>query len=184
MARRSSRQTLSPSQKTSRINELLGRDGGRCVWCSAVLVRGENLTLDHIRPASQSGSWALQNLLLACLDCNGERKDSDVLDWAVVCRDEGRAVRTGVLAAAVSRAESPLVEQQAYREHCAARRQAERDAADLRRLQAEQRIERQRKEAQARRAAGLDAKSIRQAVKAFRRQLDALPSAGEPVVAG
>lgn len=50
------------------------RDNGACFWCDRDLSFAES-TLDHIITASRGGAFAVGNLVLACLSCNGRRSD-------------------------------------------------------------------------------------------------------------
>lgn len=65
--------------------ELLRRDGtynstpkgtkyyiGICYICRAVRM-GTELTMDHVIPLYQGGTWDLSNLALACKECNEAR---------------------------------------------------------------------------------------------------------------
>ena len=47
----------------------LRRDGERCVYCGA----GEDLTLDHLVPASFGGALRRSNVVTACASCNHAR---------------------------------------------------------------------------------------------------------------
>ena len=47
------------------------RDGFRCQYCG----KGENLTVDHVVPASKGGPWAWENLATACAKCNNKKGD-------------------------------------------------------------------------------------------------------------
>lgn len=47
----------------------------RCNWCPRSL-NEKTATLDHIIPLSKGGTNGLDNLTLACYDCNQNRRDS------------------------------------------------------------------------------------------------------------
>ena len=51
----------------------------RCRYCG---VRS-NLTIDHVRPTSKGGDWSWENLVTACVKCNGKKGDSTLkqLGW-------------------------------------------------------------------------------------------------------
>jgi len=60
------------SKAQNRIAKLVAlflRDGGQCHLCG-FLQPIKQLTLDHILPRSQGGRAVLDNLKLACRDCN------------------------------------------------------------------------------------------------------------------
>jgi len=50
---------------------IYARDNYECVYCGA----RDNLTLDHLRPRSKSGSNKPSNLVTACVSCNASRGD-------------------------------------------------------------------------------------------------------------
>ena len=54
----------------SRKNVLI-RDNHSCTYCGAK----ENLTIDHIVPASKGGEWSWTNLTTACAKCNNRKGD-------------------------------------------------------------------------------------------------------------
>lgn len=53
-----------------------GRPQAPCVHCGRELIF-TMLTLDHVVPRSQGGTYTLENVRLACFDCNQERGDED-----------------------------------------------------------------------------------------------------------
>ncbi len=55
---------------------LVKRDGRVCKKCGIELIRGENMTVDHIIPLSKGGSNMLSNLQLLCDKCNMDKADS------------------------------------------------------------------------------------------------------------
>ena len=52
--------------------EVIERDGQACCYCSKSLLL-EEITMDHIVPASQKGSYNTTNLTVACAPCNNKR---------------------------------------------------------------------------------------------------------------
>lgn len=50
---------------------ILKRDGHRCVYCGA----REDLTLDHVLPRSRGGTSTWTNLVTACRPCNSKKGD-------------------------------------------------------------------------------------------------------------
>lgn len=65
-------------RRVQRLKALLmgGRPVAPCVHCTRAL-RFVDLTLDHVIPRSQGGTYTLENTRLACFDCNQERGDED-----------------------------------------------------------------------------------------------------------
>lgn len=53
---------------------IYGRDGHRCQYCGATMAT-EELTFDHVIPATQGGRKGWENIVSACIDCN-RRKGS------------------------------------------------------------------------------------------------------------
>lgn len=59
--------------------EIFERDGWKCVYCGAPLIRGNGTsqpnaaTLDHIKPRSKGGWDNLENLATACRKCNSRK---------------------------------------------------------------------------------------------------------------
>ena len=54
------------------VEQLIDRDGPRCVWCGRELWR-RDLTLEHVVPRSRGGHTTPENALLACRACNRRR---------------------------------------------------------------------------------------------------------------
>lgn len=49
----------------------------RCGYC----LEGEPYTIDHILPISKGGSNYIDNIMPACLKCNGQKRDYTIKDW-------------------------------------------------------------------------------------------------------
>lgn len=58
------------------------RDQSLCVFCDRLLLPNE-ITLDHILPASQGGSFHCTNLTVACFKCNSDRNTTSFLDYLI-----------------------------------------------------------------------------------------------------
>ena len=157
---------------------LIERDGGRCVWCSRKIT-DSNYSADHIITQFEGGSWAQENLVLACKHCNSRRGHTDPLVFARQCTDAGQKVRVKVLAQAISRSALPICTKEGAR-----RRDAECvRRADLRRVDRLLNTIIADFQAEQRRAAGvLPAKERRRIMTRFHRQLRKLPTAAEPVI--
>lgn len=48
-----------------------------CVYCGS----DDRLTLDHIVPISKGGNNSRQNIVLACVHCNSQKRDIEVIKW-------------------------------------------------------------------------------------------------------
>ena len=63
------------------------RDGLACVWCGDTIESGATLTLDHIVPYANGGTWGNggnenTNLVTACKSCNSSRGSRTIEDFA------------------------------------------------------------------------------------------------------
>lgn len=73
--------------------------GQCCAYCG---VSGEPLTVDHIKPISQSGSHRIDNIAPACLSCNSSKHTVPIEDWLKRqgwCYETFRQGRRAMLAA-------------------------------------------------------------------------------------
>lgn len=67
--------------------EILERDGWRCRYCGSDfsgLARPERLALlsvDHVLPVCRGGSDEPENMVAACLRCNGMKAERTVEEW-------------------------------------------------------------------------------------------------------
>ncbi len=59
--------------------KIFERDGYKCHYCSKMLTR-YSATLDHILPVSKGGDNSYDNLITACLHCNSQRTNKDVME--------------------------------------------------------------------------------------------------------
>lgn len=79
MAKISSKQNktkkMSSKQKKSKKQQLIEKFGSFCWWGRQSFPE-DQLTLDHVWPISKGGSNNLENLRLACFQCNNSRGDS------------------------------------------------------------------------------------------------------------
>ena len=62
-----------------------GDGGAFCTYCGFPAVE-----VDHIVPVSRGGGVALANLAPACTDCNAEKRDRTVTEWADWRQADGR----------------------------------------------------------------------------------------------
>ena len=47
------------------------RDGSACFYCMTIM-KFEEATIEHLIPKSREGSDTIENLVLACFNCNNE----------------------------------------------------------------------------------------------------------------
>ncbi|NJL62327.1 MAG: HNH endonuclease [Methylacidiphilales bacterium] len=66
---------MNSKQKRNKKTQLIREYGSRCWWCGCYLP-SEELTIDHLKPKSKGGSDSLENLRLACFQCNNSRGNS------------------------------------------------------------------------------------------------------------
>ncbi len=66
---------LCTKQKKGRRKKLIKKYGYQCFWCECDLTP-EILTIDHYIPLHRGGNNEIQNLRLACTDCNTRRGDA------------------------------------------------------------------------------------------------------------
>lgn len=64
--------------ETYKLKRFIYRVRQRCNWCQVPLALAE-ATLDHLTPLSRGGSNALENLTLACDNCNQLRNMQDMM---------------------------------------------------------------------------------------------------------
>ena len=55
--------------------------GGRCFYCKKQVAKAD-FSIDHAEPAAADGKGQLQNLLIACVDCNNKKGHK-----AIECHD-------------------------------------------------------------------------------------------------
>ncbi len=97
---------------------LIGRDGGTCVWCGRD-PWPTDLTAEHLLPRSRSGRTVPENLAVACRSCNRRRRTKPVVAYVRSRRDDGYEPRMDLLEAALermSRSESPVHAEYARRQ--------------------------------------------------------------------
>jgi 5-methylcytosine-specific restriction endonuclease McrA len=89
----------------SEIQELMRRDGTRCLWCGAQLgIRLDDWTRDHVIARSRGGKTVAQNLILSCRRCNSRRKSKSALAFLAEQKRRGHRPLEGLVLAAVARA--------------------------------------------------------------------------------
>ena len=54
---------------------VLRRDKFTCQYCGRTPQDGAKLQIDHIKPKSNNGEYAINNLITACFECNSGKRD-------------------------------------------------------------------------------------------------------------
>ncbi|WP_211333390.1 HNH endonuclease [Terracoccus luteus] len=90
----------SPAPDRSRRRVLLeARDGAMCIWCGRPFGPLARATTEHVVPRVKGGPSWLENEVLACRRCNGERGHRSPVEWLDECvrrgwqPDEARLLR-------------------------------------------------------------------------------------------
>lgn len=83
----------SSMRKSIAMDVVIGRDGKRCFYCERVTIKrrrtsggklpSDTATLDHVIPESEGGSNDSENLVLACVDCNRRRGNTDFIYFGI-----------------------------------------------------------------------------------------------------
>lgn len=55
--------------------KIYANQDGKCYYCNT-FVPFKKITVDHIVPLSKGGNSRQENIVLACMRCNGEKGDS------------------------------------------------------------------------------------------------------------
>jgi hypothetical protein len=75
--------------RAQRLDELVRRDGARCLWCGRAFSGLVGATTDHLVPKVKGGPSWLENEVVACRRCNGERGHRSPADWLGECERRG-----------------------------------------------------------------------------------------------
>ena len=79
-----------------RLDEVIARDGGVCVWCGAEPWR-RDLTAEHLLPKGRGGRGLAENLAVACRACNKRRRTRSVWAFVRAQQDAAKAPRLDLL---------------------------------------------------------------------------------------
>ena len=77
--------------RAERLRAAVERDGPACVWCGRECSGLVRATTDHLVPRVKGGPSWLENEVLACARCNGERGHASPSDWFAECERRGWA---------------------------------------------------------------------------------------------
>ncbi len=85
--------------RAERLELVLRRDGGTCIWCGRPFGALVRPTTEHVVPRVKGGPSWLENEVAACRRCNSERGHTSAVEWLEEClrrgwpADEERLVR-------------------------------------------------------------------------------------------
>ena len=74
----------------NRKRALIKEHGCKCAYCGKQMTR-RGATLDHVVPRCMGGTHDLQNLKLACVDCNQRKADKSPHIWFAELMQPGAA---------------------------------------------------------------------------------------------
>jgi len=60
------------------VDEILGKQGGKCAWCGRDIEPGQGFEVDHVVPVALGGSNEPENLQILHRPCHREKTRSDV----------------------------------------------------------------------------------------------------------
>jgi 5-methylcytosine-specific restriction endonuclease McrA len=75
--------------RATRLHAAALRDGEHCVWCRRPCIGLVRATCDHLVPKVKGGPSWLENEVVACRRCNGERGHRSPADWLDECERRG-----------------------------------------------------------------------------------------------
>lgn len=96
--------------RAARLQRVLERDGGTCVWCGRPFTALVHPTTEHLVPRVKGGPSWLENEVAACRRCNGERGHRTPADWVEECRRRGWEPAVATLVAALGSLERAVAE--------------------------------------------------------------------------
>jgi 5-methylcytosine-specific restriction endonuclease McrA len=85
-----------------KLDDVIARDGGACVWCGREPWRGD-VTVEHLLPRSRGGRGIPENLAVACRSCNRRRRSKGVVAYVRERARAGDGPRTDLLSDALTR---------------------------------------------------------------------------------
>ncbi len=76
--------------RSQRLERIVERDGGDCVWCRRELWPGHrDFSVEHVIPRLKGGpAWA-ENEVVACRSCNRARGHAAPMQWLEDCERRG-----------------------------------------------------------------------------------------------
>jgi 5-methylcytosine-specific restriction endonuclease McrA len=79
----------SQPDRAARLRSVMHRDGPACIWCGRECTGLVRATTDHLVPRVKGGPSWLENEVVACSRCNGQRGHTSPADWLAECRRRG-----------------------------------------------------------------------------------------------
>lgn len=70
---------------TPKLRKFILDNGALCTYCGFIATE-----IDHVVPVSRGGGVALANLAPACVECNAEKSDNTVAEWAANRMADGK----------------------------------------------------------------------------------------------
>jgi 5-methylcytosine-specific restriction endonuclease McrA len=84
----------------TKLENLIQQYNHQCVWCGRKLWE-QQLTVEHLCPKSKGGRGGQENLLLACNQCNWQRKSKSAVSFAEAKEQKGFNPQWDVLSSAL-----------------------------------------------------------------------------------
>jgi hypothetical protein len=78
--------SMTSKEKKVKKKILLKSYGDRCWWCKKKFSKERPMTLEHLKPKSKGGDNRIENLRVACLQCNKSRGNHD--EWTYHPREK------------------------------------------------------------------------------------------------
>jgi hypothetical protein len=100
----------SQPDRAQRLAAAAARDGERCVWCRRPCTALVRATTDHLIPKVKGGPSWLENEVVACRRCNGERGHASPADWIAECERRGWEPDVDAVASALAELERAIAE--------------------------------------------------------------------------
>src|SRR6185437_4713289 len=88
--------------RAERLRAAAARDGEHCVWCRRSCTGLVRATTDHLVPKVKGGPSWLENEVVACRRCNGQRGHLSPADWIAECERRGWDPDVDAVAAALA----------------------------------------------------------------------------------
>jgi hypothetical protein len=94
--------------RAERLDEIVARDGGTCVWCARPFTPLDPPTTEHVVPRVKGGPSRMENEVAACRRCNAARGHRSPVEWLEECERRGWAPDVARLAAALTALEDAI----------------------------------------------------------------------------
>lgn len=95
--------------RSERRRRILVRDGSHCIWCRRAVDAGlVAATTEHLVPRIKGGPSWIENEVVACRRCNGERGHVTPAEWLEECWRRGWDADGVAVLAALERLEAAI----------------------------------------------------------------------------